>query len=57
MFMERDEKCTRYLIEHSGGTIPLGKPKFRREDNINMDLAATWTGFIWFRTETSGQLL
>ena len=37
---------------------PLGRPRCRWEDNINMDLQEmgrrAWTGFIWLRTGTGG---
>jgi hypothetical protein len=39
---------------------PLGRPRYRWEDNIRMDLRQgeeVWTGFIWFSTGTSGGIL
>jgi hypothetical protein len=35
---------------------PLGKPRRRWKNNINMDLQA-WPGFIWLRIGTCGGLL
>jgi hypothetical protein len=40
------------------GKRPLGRPRHRRENNINMDLQevgwGAWTGLIWFRIGTGG---
>jgi hypothetical protein len=40
---------------------PLGRPRHRWEDNINMDLQVVgrtaWTGFIWLRIGTGGRPL
>ena len=40
---------------------PLGRPRHRWEDNINMDLQEVgkkaWTGFVWLRTGTGGRPL
>ena len=40
---------------------PLGRPKRRREDNINMDLqkwhVRAWTGSMWLRIRTDGRHL
>jgi hypothetical protein len=37
---------------------PLGRPRFRWEDNIKMDLqevgCGLWTGSMWFRIGTVG---
>jgi hypothetical protein len=50
----RDEKC----MEIPEGSEPLGKPRGRWEDDIEMKMNATgrkpWTDFIWLRTETIG---
>jgi hypothetical protein len=39
---------------------PLGRPKRRLEDNIKVNLkeigVRMWTGFIWLRTGSSGEL-
>jgi hypothetical protein len=43
------------------GTRPLGGPRRRWEDNINMDLQEVdeeiWTGSSWLRIGTGGGLL
>jgi hypothetical protein len=44
------------------GKRKLGKPRRRREDNIEMDLqevgwGESWTGLIWLRIGTGGGLL
>jgi len=40
---------------------PLGKPGYRWEDNIKMDLQEVgweaWTGLLWLRIGTDGKLL
>jgi hypothetical protein len=40
---------------------PLGRPRRRWVDNIRMDLGEVgwgmWTGFIWLRIGTGGELL
>jgi len=40
---ERKTAC-RVLVEKSGGTRPLVRPRHRWEDNINMDLQKTTWG-------------
>jgi hypothetical protein len=36
----------------------MGRLRRRRDDNIKMDLKEMlWTGFIWLRLRTSGELL
>jgi hypothetical protein len=43
----------RILVGRPGGRRPLGRPRRRWEDNIEMDLQEvgweTWTGLIWLR--------
>jgi hypothetical protein len=43
------------------GKRPLGKPKHRWVDNIRMDLGEVgggmWTGLVWLRIGTGGELL
>jgi len=43
------------------GKRPLGKPRRKWENNIEMDLqemeSGAWTGMIWVKTETAGGLL
>jgi hypothetical protein len=51
----------RSLVGKSEGRRPLGRPRRRWEDNIKMDLRevgwGAWTGSIWLRTGTGGELL
>jgi hypothetical protein len=51
----------RVLVGKPGGMRPLGRHRRRKEDNIKMDLQevglVVWTGLIWFRIATSGELL
>jgi hypothetical protein len=51
----------RILVGRPEGKEPLGKPRRRWEDNINMDLQevgwGVWTGLIWLRIGTGGGLL
>jgi hypothetical protein len=51
----------RALVEKPEGRRPLGRPRRRCEDNIKMDLRevgwGAWTGSIWLRTGTGGELL
>jgi hypothetical protein len=57
------EKCNAYrlLAGKSEGKKPLGKPRRRWMENIKMDLRkwdrVVWTGLIWLRIGTSGELL
>jgi hypothetical protein len=51
----------RILMGKPEGMRPLGRPRRRWEDNIKMDLGrydgVVWTGLIWLRIGTSGELL
>jgi hypothetical protein len=51
----------RALVGKLEGERPLGRPRRRWEDNIKMDLRevgwGTWTGSIWLRIGTGGELL
>jgi hypothetical protein len=51
----------RILVGRPEGRRPLGRHRCRWEDNIKMDLQevrwGTWTGFIWLRIGTGGELL
>jgi hypothetical protein len=59
------EKRTAYriLLGKPEGRRPLGRPRRRWVDNIEMDLreigwdGVVWTGSIWLRVGTSGGLL
>jgi hypothetical protein len=41
------------------GRMPLGRPRRRWLDNIRMDLVdgVMWTGLVWLRIGTGGELL
>jgi len=60
MFGER-RGVYRVLVGKPEGKRPLGKPRRRLEDNINMDLPRSgmgaWTGCTWPRKGTGGGLL
>jgi hypothetical protein len=51
----------RVLVGKPEGRRPLGRPRRRWEDNIEMDLRevgwGAWTGSIWLRIGTGGELL
>jgi hypothetical protein len=52
----------RVLVGKSEGKRQLGRPRFRSEDNIKMDilemaLGFSWNGLILLTTGTSGGLL
>jgi hypothetical protein len=51
----------RILVGKPEGRRPLGRPMGRWVDNLKMDLkrldGMVWTGSIWLRTGTSGELL
>jgi hypothetical protein len=51
----------RILVGRPEGRRPLGRPRRRWEDNIKMDLQevglGAWTGLIWLRIGTGGELL
>jgi hypothetical protein len=51
----------RVLVGKPEGKRPLERPRRRWEDNIKMDLRevgwGTWTGPIWLRIGTGGELL
>ena len=46
------------LMGESEGKRPVGRPWFRWEDDIKMDLqevgCGAWTGLIWLRIGTGG---
>jgi hypothetical protein len=45
----------RVWVVRSERKRPLGRPRSRWEDNIEMDLQRVgWTGLIWLRIETVG---
>jgi hypothetical protein len=49
------------LTKELDGKIPLGRPRRRLEDNINIDLnernVRMWIKFIWLRTDINGGIL
>jgi hypothetical protein len=51
----------RILVGKPRGKRPLGRPRRRLVDNIKMDLrggdGVVWTGLVWLRIGTSGELL
>jgi hypothetical protein len=51
----------RVLVGKPEGGRPLGRPRSRWEDNIKMGLRefgwGAWTGSIWLRTGTGGELV
>jgi hypothetical protein len=51
----------RLLLGKPEGKRPLGRPQHRWVDNIRMDLGEVdgvmWTGLVWFRIGTDGELL
>jgi hypothetical protein len=52
--------CSRKLVGKPEGKRPLGRPRRRWMYNIKMDLrydVVLWTGSIWLRIGTSGELL
>ena len=67
---EKGRTCSMYgemrgvysvLVGKPEGRIPLGRPRYRWEENIKMDLQGvgwgSWTGLIWLRTGTGGRHL
>jgi hypothetical protein len=62
VYSTHGEKKNAYevLIGKPEGKRPLGRLRRWWEDNIKMDIRGNgviWTGSIWFRIETSGELL
>jgi hypothetical protein len=51
----------RLLVGKPGGKKPLGRSRRRWVDNIRMDLGdvgwGDWTGLVWLRIGTGGELL
>jgi hypothetical protein len=50
----------RVLVGKPDGERPFGRPRYRWEDGIKMDLGeigwGVWNGFIWLRIGTVGGL-
>jgi hypothetical protein len=59
--MGEDRKLYKVLVGKPEGRRPLGRPRYRREDGIRMDLReiglGVWIGFDWPRIWTCGELL
>jgi hypothetical protein len=59
--MGEDRKLYKVLVGKPEGRRPLGRPRYRREDGIRMDLReiglGVWIGFDWPRIGTGGGLL
>jgi hypothetical protein len=50
--MGKQIKACRILVEKPDGNKPLGRPRCRWEDNIEMGFkcdGVIWTGLIWLR--------
>jgi hypothetical protein len=48
----------RLLVGKPEGKRPLGRPRCRWVDNIRMDLGEVgWTGLVWLKIGTGGELL
>jgi hypothetical protein len=46
--MGNERRVCRILVGKPGGKRPLGRPRLRREDNINMNLQEMgWGGMDW----------
>ena len=56
--LDQDRDRWRALVRSPEGKRSLGRPRFRWEDNIKMDLqevgCGIWTGPIWLRIGTGG---
>jgi hypothetical protein len=59
--MEEKRNSYRLLVGMPEGKRPLGRPRGRWLDNIRMDLVEVggvmWTGLVWLRIGTGGELL
>jgi hypothetical protein len=53
---EKRNAC-RLLVRKPEGRRPLGRPRRRWLDNIRRDLGVVWTGSVWLRIGTGGELL
>jgi hypothetical protein len=55
------KKAYRLLVGKPDGKRLLGRPRCRWVDNIRMDLGEVgwvmWTGLVWLRIGTGGELL
>jgi hypothetical protein len=61
--MGKSRGAYRVLVREPKGRRPLGRPRHRWEDNIKVDFRevglgeGAWTGSIWLRIGTGGELL
>jgi hypothetical protein len=59
--MRGTKRYIQFLVRKRQGRRPLGRPKYRYEDNIKMNLTevdwGAWTKSIWLRIGTGGGLL
>jgi hypothetical protein len=58
--MGEKRNAYRLLVGKPEGKRPLGRPRRRWVDNIRMDLGdlgVMWTGLVWLRIGTGGELL
>jgi hypothetical protein len=59
--MGEERKVYKVLVGKPEGKRPLGRPRYRWEDGIRMDLGeigmGVWIGFSYLRIGTSGRLL
>jgi hypothetical protein len=59
--MGEKRNAHRLLVGKPEGERPLGRPRRRWVDNIRMDLGewdgVMWTGLVWLRIGTGGELL
>jgi hypothetical protein len=55
--MGEKRNAYRLLVGKPEGRRPLGRPRRRWLDGIRMDLVDLWTGLVWLRIGTGGELL
>jgi hypothetical protein len=55
--MGKKRSAYRLLAGKPEGRRPLGRPRRMWLDNIRMDLGVMWSGLVWLRIGTVGELL
>jgi hypothetical protein len=55
--MGEEKNVYRLMVGKPKRRRRLGRPRRRWVDNIRMDLGEVWTGLVWLRTGTGGELL